>query len=144
MPFGGSIPIFLNSSGFINGSSMTSFISRSCACSPPTFCHVSVGLSMITNLSASNLRTWSTFLMIVRFFCSARTESPGDIFPSPPAESTRNSFPFGSLMSTLSSNRSRTSHSISGVRLNFSSSRSRFVTLSRRNLFSSSTPPMLV
>lgn len=140
IPFGGSMPIFLNSAGFVRGSSMTSLISRSCCCNPPTRCQLTVGFSMITNLSASNLRTWLIFLITVRFFCSARIVSPGWSLSHVLIWSTKNSLPFGRRINTLSSRMSRTSHNIRGVLLNFSSSRSRLATLSRRNLFSSSSP----
>lgn len=138
------MPTFLKSSGLRRGSSMTSLISRSWSLSPPTCCQLMVGLSMMTNLSASNLRSCEIFRMTVRFFCSAKIVSPATSFSHPLITSTRNSLPFGRRMSALSSIISRTSQRINGLRLNFSSSRSRFATLSRKNRFSSSSPPILV
>lgn len=80
----------------------------------------------------------------IKFFCSASTISPTDNFSQPPIISTKNSLPLGNLSIALPSIKSLTSQEIKGVRLNFSSSRSRFSTLSRKKRFSSSRPLTLV
>ncbi len=133
------MPIFLNSSGFFRGSSMTSCSSVLCSSNPPIDSQIVCGFSTITNFSTSKLFLLVIFFIIVRFFCSASTESPGRRgFSQLDDTLTRNSFPFGSLTSASCPIKSLTSHIINGVFLNFSSSFCRLSACSFRNLFSSS------
>jgi len=76
IPFGGSMPTFLNNSGFFKGSSTTSRISCTSCFNPPTSDHLILGFSIITNCSTLNLLVVGTLSTIVKFFCSTRTASP--------------------------------------------------------------------
>ncbi len=75
-PFGGTIPIFLNNSGFSIGNSITSCNSLLCSSSPPigSLFMVCVGFK---NFSTSFSWTTGIFSTITRFLWSATTVSPG-------------------------------------------------------------------
>ncbi len=145
IPFGGCIPTFSKSFGFLRGSSMTSLISSVSFCSPPMCSQGVFGFSTITKRSTSNDFCVSSFLTMVRFFCSTATPSPMPSLPMLAEVLTRNSLPFGSLMMDWFSGRiDFISQTRRGVFLNLSSSRSRLNTVSLRIRFSSSTPEMFV